>query len=212
MREKIDLNGAVLMISARSPFARRVRLAFRERGVPYRETLHDVLRPNAEVNAQNPIGRVPTLILRTGETVFESGLILSLLEDYAPGSLDPDGARERLDVYRWSATATGLMDKTIEYFFESLRTPETRDPEWLEEIRGVVERVLASLEALLAKDGRTTLLSRGLTQADLDLGTALAYLSLRYPLDWKPRYPRAAAYLARLEERPSFRATVPPAP
>ena len=207
--------GCTLLTSPRSPFGRRVRLAFREMGLLHEEKLLDVLKPNPEVYAKNPLGRVPTVILRSGEVLFESSLILEALNESHPNPLKPKAPADRLLCYRWSATALGLMEKTVEYFFESLRPEAHRDEELLREIRSIFEGSLSAFEQFLRtapEHDRTTISGEGLTQADLDLGTALTYLSLRYPWNWRAEFPQAAAFNDRMESRASFRATVPPRP
>jgi glutathione S-transferase len=206
----IDFNGSTLLVSARSPFARRVRLAFLESGIRFEQRVLDVLKPNAEVIALNPMGRVPTVRLKSGEVLYESGLILQLLYEGGAHPLHPRTDADRLEGFRWSADALGLCERAIDWFFENLRPEAERDPEVLTEVREVIDRVLTRLESQVGD--RPTLLSSGLSQCDLDMGTALTYLTIRYPHDWQRKFPRAEAYRQRLEERPSFRATVPPPP
>jgi glutathione S-transferase len=58
-----------LHLSSRSPYVRKVMICAYERGLADRiERIHSVVslsRPNAEVMRDNPIGKIPTLILRT---------------------------------------------------------------------------------------------------------------------------------------------------
>jgi len=50
----------------------------------------------------------------------------------------------------------------------------------------------------------------GFSLGDIALGTAVGYLGVRYPqLDWKTLYPNLAAHSAKLEQRESFRTSVP---
>lgn len=205
-------DGSILLISARSPFARRVRLAFLENHVRFEERLIDVLRPTAELLEKNPLARVPTLVLRTGESLMDSNAILGLFYGVGARKLSPRSITDRLQVERWSVLAAGVCEKIVEFYFEGLRPEASRDPELLQEIDSIVHRVLSRLESFLEGEasGRQTVLEAGLSQADLDLGVMLAYLTLRYPLDWAARYPYCSRYLASLDERPSFVATRPP--
>src|SRR4051812_17093176 len=98
---RIDFNGCTLLASPRSPFARRIRLAFRESGLRFEERILDVLKPNPEVIAKNPMGRVPTVILASGETLYESGNILQLLYEGSENPLHPTRAEDRLLAFRW---------------------------------------------------------------------------------------------------------------
>lgn len=208
----LEFDGSTLLISARSPFARRVRLAFLENGVRFEERVIDVLKPTAELLEKNPLARVPTLLLPSGETLVDSNVILELFYGAAKRKLSLESAGDRLRAAQWGALAAGVCEKTVEYYFEGLRPEAARDPELLAEIDAVIHRVLSRLEDFLGGEARsrTTVLASGLSQADLDLGTMLAYLTLRHPMDWASRYPNCGRYFARLDERPSFAATRPP--
>jgi glutathione S-transferase len=204
-------NDSVLFVSARSPFARRVRLAFREHGIRHEEKVVDVFKPNPDLIALNPLARVPTVRLSDGSVLAESEKILGLFYESRPNSplLAPSGPA-RVTAHFWSALALGLCEKSVEFYLESLRVESARDPELLEEVREIATRVLERFDAFIGE--RETIVPGQLTQADLDMGAALGYLSLRYSDQWKSRYDHAADFLRRLEGRPSFEATRPPAP
>jgi glutathione S-transferase len=195
-------------MSLRSPFARRVRLAFREAGLKYEEKAVDVLKPTAELLEKNPLARVPTLVLKSGQVLVDSTAILDAFYTVHPSPLYSGPIETRARIQQWSALALGVAEKTVEYYFETLRPEASRDDELFAEIAGIVDRVLARAEAALSSS--ETLLPGGLTQADLDLGTALRYLCLRRSSDWRGRYKHCSQYLERLEKRPTFQATHPP--
>jgi glutathione S-transferase len=47
-------------------------------------------------------------------------------------------------------------------------------------------------------------------RGDIAVGTVLGYLTVRFPeLDWRTRYANLTGFNARVEQRPSFLATVP---
>ena len=204
----IDFSRSTLLISARSPFARRVRLALREHGIAHEERVFDVFKPNADLIAVNPIARVPSIRFSSGETLFESEKILTAFYRSFPESpLSPRTDQEWLAAASWSALALGLCEKTVEYFLEMMRVESSRDGELLQEVQGIALRVLDRVEAEIGN--RNYVIDGRLTQSDLDMGSALAYFTLRYPLDWQSQFPNAARYLHALEERQSFRDTRP---
>ena len=220
MGTKVDFNQAELFISPRSPFARRVRLAFLENQISYKEIICDVFQPSAELVAANPLGRVPTLRLASGEVVVDSNLILQAFYESFPltpfaspfASLMPSALVDRIPVYRWQAIAAGFAEKIVEYFLDTLRPQAQQDPEVLEELKTISARVLGEVETtLIANPGHGFLLGNSMTQADVDLACALTYFGLRYSQEWKKNYPRTLLYLAKLEQRPSFVQTCPPA-
>lgn len=195
----LDFKNCTVYMTARSPFARRVRLAFYESGVDFEEKSIEVFHPpNAELAKLNPLARIPTVVLRSGEVLIDSNQILQAF--YPAAEFDPL-------VSRWSAIGVGLAEKTIEYFLEMLRSEERRDPEVLHEFKTVLDWCLKDFEDFIAD--REIISPKGLSQVDWDMGSALGYLDFRYSKEWHERYPKSAAYLSRLEKRPSFQRTMP---
>jgi glutathione S-transferase len=207
----MDFNHCVLMISARSPFARRVRVALLEHGVPFEIKVFDVFQPQPELIALNPLARVPTVRLGDGSVLVESEKILEAFYKTRPESaLLPTTQADQVTVQFWSAMALGVCEKAIEFYLESLRPEVTRDAELLLEIRDGVSRVLERFDHFVA--GRNSILPGRVTQADFDMAIALEYLSLRYSSQWESRYTHASDFLRRMGERASLDSTRPPPP
>ena len=206
------LASCTLFVTLRSCFARRVRVALLETGVPFEERMDDVLAPSGDLIARNPLARVPTLVTRAGEIMVESGLILQHLWDglgdaAAPWRPADAAARRRADLF--SGLAVGLNDKCIEYYFERTRPEAHQDPSILQEVRDCAARTLQTFERAL-EGGREHLVGDGVSFADLDVAIALTYMDLRVDRSWKERFPALAALQARAEERESMRRTAPP--
>jgi len=195
----VDFNGSTLYISARSPFARRVRLAFRERDIKYEEKILDVLNPPPEFEKITPVLKVPVVVLKGGETIIDSNAILKVFYD---------PKKETALTLKWSGIAMGICETLVSRFFENLRPPEKRDQEALTEYDTILKRCFSEFEEFI--EDKRTISDAGLTQADLDMGTASAYFSLRYDPKWSQRYPNAFAYSSELNKRPSFQETAPP--
>jgi len=205
----IDFKNSTLFISARSPFARRVRLAFLEHGIKFEEKLLDVFKPNPELTKMNPLSRVPTLQLKSGNVLIDSNLILEVF--YQKMSDSPLRAKSEKDLIiasRWSAIALGICDKSIEYFLEAQRSKELQDSSVFEECISVVKASLDGFEIFIKE--RPTILSGSLSQSDLDMGSALEYVGLRLPAELLESNPESKRYLAALQARPSFQMTQPP--
>jgi glutathione S-transferase len=200
-----------LMISARSPFARRVRLAFLENRVSFHEHLEDVFKPTSDLIQINPLRRVPSLRLKNGTEIVDSHLILQAFYLRHPESpWNPARSSDPDRSFAWSGLAVGLCERTVERFLEVQRPPERQDPEIIQEFEEMAKGFLARLEAIL-DPSRPSLVSSGLNQTDIDLATALNYLSLRHSSAWKNHYPKTLRYLETWERRPSFNETLPPA-
>src|SRR5579862_1418600 len=84
-----------------SPYAQKVKIALREKGVPFEAKLPDGIGaggPRGEFAQANPRGEVPALV--DGEVkVFDSTIILEYIEDKWPTPpLLPEGPAERARV------------------------------------------------------------------------------------------------------------------
>ena len=204
---------SLLSISLRSPFARRVRVAFLEHHVSFQEKVHDVFRPTPDFFEINPLGRVPALQLSDGQILIDSQLILQFFYEQIASDFIPTQIEEKMKMYYWSALSVGIMEKTVEYFIETQKPCEKQDEEIELELKQILQRILPQAEAQLAQNmsqGIYTLLSSGLTQADFDLGIALTYLELRFPQGHRlEAFPCLKNFYFRLSERESFQKTKP---
>jgi len=105
-----------LFISARSPFARKVRILVLEKALPCEIAVIDLAARTPEFVAISPLGKVPVLRDEDGTVVFDSSVIAEYLEDRypEPKSLG-SGVHERLlhRAFNVSAEAsiTLFMDK-----------------------------------------------------------------------------------------------------
>lgn len=200
----------LLYLSLRSPFARRVRLAFEELGCAYETRVVDVFNPTPELLEVNPLARVPALKLASGEVLVESSAILDFLRSrHSNHPLFCDGAYE-IKARTLSGLAVGIMELTVASFLETLRGPGLSMPEVRQEYVENVMRALRRVDALLRESSGRFGLSEVLHVADLDLGAAFAYCDLRLGREKVDRYPALRGYFERLSERPSFQKTVPP--
>jgi glutathione S-transferase len=196
--------------SLTSPYVRKVRVFAAERPVSCEMGVEDPWQMSPRLLAMNPIGKVPVLELDDGGTVFDSLLIMEVLDDLGPGGrrLIPERGEERWAGMRRHGLAHAAVDATVARLLE-LRRPETiqmRDRIEREEAR--IGRILAALEAELPPSGWFAGAEPGF--ADLMVGVALRYVDFRHPHAWRDACPGLAAMTARLSERPSFVATEPP--
>jgi glutathione S-transferase len=165
----------------------------------------NVLESQPELEALNPLGLVPTLVLPDGSTLVDSSMILESLHDLH-GGLWPESRMERLEFRQASTLATGLIQATVSYFQET-RMHEVPSPSWARDHALAIERTLGSLARM-----RPSLFVRGrtLTQPGWDLACALEYLEVRAPAALTERVPsslRSVLDLAR--EDANFRSTAP---
>src|SRR5713101_5934330 len=115
-----------LLASLASPYTRKVRVVLIEKKIECELQLVD----NA-VNAHNPLGKIPTLVLDDGTPLYDSRVIVEFLENVSPISrLIPDDNRDRVAVRRWEALADGVLDAGLLVRYESLRDKKDRSKAW----------------------------------------------------------------------------------
>jgi glutathione S-transferase len=198
-----------LLYSATSPYVRKVLVLAHEIGLADRIALVPVtvtpVTVNDTVAAANPLTKVPTLVLDSGEALYDSAVIVEYLDSVQTGvPLVPRAGTPRWTALRRQAEADGLLDAAILVRYEmALRPAEKRWPEWIDGQMGKIRRALAALE--------TEALGPGVTIGEIAIACALGYLDFRFAdEDWRARYPRLAQFQAGFTERASMRATLPP--
>ena len=107
------------------------------------------MNPGDSVRQQNPLGKIPALVLEDGTVLFDSRVILEYLDHRAGGGqIIPTAASARFAALRLQALADGIMDASILLVYEGRwRPPEQHEPKWVDLQAGKVARALAALEA-----------------------------------------------------------------
>jgi glutathione S-transferase len=103
-----------------------------------------------------------------------------------------------------------VIDAAVLAFVERRdRAPEQQSAKWIERQMGKVQAGLREMSARLGESSYC--MGIHYTLADVAVGCALGWLSLRFPgIDWRGDYPNLARLADKLAERPSFRDTAPP--
>jgi glutathione S-transferase len=198
-----------LRSSPASPFVRKVSIAADVLGLD-REIaveLADTVDPNDTVRQQNPLGKIPALVLEDGTVLYDSRVILEYLDHRAGGGrIIPKDADARFAALRLQALADGLMDASILLVYEGRWRPaEKHEPKWVDHQAGKVARTLAALEAM------TPGLDAPPTVGQIALACALGYRDFRFAGTWRKDHPRLVAWLDDFAARvPVFAATKPP--
>ena len=197
--------------SPTSPFARKIRVVLIEtgldRGVEQVAAVGGPLDPGAIPLGQNPLGKVPVLERADGPAIYDSRVICRFLDDLAGGRLYPPKPR-LWETLTLEATADGIMDAAVLMIYEVRVRPEgARHGRWVEAQWSKIARALDAVEARWMSH-----LAGPLDAAQIAIGCALGYLDLRHDArNWRAGRPSLAAWAARFGERPSMKATEPPA-
>ena len=201
-----------LIGSLTSPYVRKVRIVFLEKKVDVDLELENVWAADTKIALNNPLGKVPCLILDDGEAIYDSRVIAEYVDTLSPvGKLIPAGSRERATVKTWEALADGVDDAGILARLEvTLRPTEQQSSEWLERQMGKINAALAQMSRELGDNAWCH--GNQMTLADIAVGCALGYMLFRFPnIAWQAQYPNLDALYQKLMQRPSFAETAPPA-
>lgn len=195
-----------LISATPSPYARKVRIALIEKGIPFELQTEVPWHGSTATPAYNPLEKLPVLVLPDGTGIYESRFILEWLEHRHPSPrLLPDDPQDVLRARQIEVISDGICDAVVLLFFERMR--DAPSEEWMARQRRKVE---GGVRALAERATDEFLVGGRFGLADIAAGTVLRYLSVRFAeFNWAAMYPALAAMSARLEARPSFAATVP---
>ena len=199
-----------LLHSPTSPFARKVRIVAAEKKLELELEKADPYSPESVVGSINPLGKVPTLIMDDGTSLFDSRVIVEYLDGLSPvHRLIPEASRDRIAVKRWEAIADGLCDAALTARLENNR-PDKNASGVLQ-----IERQLGKVSACIDEMARELAerehcVGNTLSLADIAAGCALGYLKLRFAdITWDVTHPNLARLYKKMMARPSFKATDP---
>ena len=194
--------------SPRSPFVRKVMIVAHERGVADRiacvRTVAAMTRPHAELMRDNPLSKIPTLILDDGTVLYDSPVICEYLDalDGAP-KLFPKAAKARLTALRRQAFGDGFLDLLVALRDERARTAPSSAH--LASAAARKAAVLTHLEREAKALGATPY-----SIGHVAIGCALSYLDFRFAdEDWRKSHLHLANWHAAFAARASARATEP---
>jgi glutathione S-transferase len=181
----------VLRASPTSPFVRKVRIAAALLGLADRIEIvaADTADPGDSLRQQNPVGKIPTLILEDGAILYDSRVIVEYLDWLAGGGrIIPDGP-ERFATLTLQALADGILDAALLQVYEArFRDPAQFGAKWLDHQAAKVARGLERLET--APPDRQ---ARDI--GAIAVACALGYLDLRFAGRWRADHPRLVEWL-----------------
>ena len=170
--------------------------------------VHDTLAEGDSIREQNPLGKIPALILEDGRVLYDSRVILEFLDHLAGDNRIIPNDAARYDVLVHQALCDGIMDAALLQVYEGrFREPDAQSRRWLDHQAGKVERGLATLERRPGREG---------SQVSVNVGTIaqacmLGYLDLRFAGRWREGHPDLVQWLDRFAAAvPAFETTRPP--
>jgi glutathione S-transferase len=188
-----------------SPFVRRVAVSLHHYHMPFTRRPLSVFGDKKEVQAINPLLRVPILILEDGEVLVDSHAILDHLDEVAgpARALTPAHGPARRKVKQACALATGISDKVVSLFFER----QFHEPKHISASLDarLVSQIKAAMEWLEHDCGTPWFNDSKITQADITIGCMISHVKLRLP-EFFPseKYPKLHALARHCEMREEF--------
>ncbi len=195
-----------LRYSTTSPYVRKVLITAIETD---QESVIDRIPtnpwdPETDLPEDNPLGKVPALVVDEGLTLFDSPVICEYLCSRVGAPLIPKQGFDRWRVLRLQALGDGLLDAAVLRLLEGRRPAETQKADWIERQKRVIGRALDALEEVVGDWGEE------LTLGQVTAGAALGYLDFRFPGDeWRNGRPGLAGWYETFSRRPSMKETVP---
>jgi glutathione S-transferase len=187
-----------------SPYARKVWVVAHETGL-IEQIERLATNPHADeyLRDDNPLCRVPTLVLDDGSTLFDSPVICEYLDSLHSGvKLFPPVGPARWSALRLQALGDGMLDASLSRRMEVIRPPSEQSPAWIE------RQIKAASAACAWLEGRLHVVQGPVTIGQIAIGCALGYLDLRFPDDpWRKSYPGLADWNTTFAARPSMVAT-----
>jgi glutathione S-transferase len=194
--------------SPKSPFVRKVMIAAHELGLVDRfEKVRSVAAmraPNPAIMADNPLSKIPTLVLDDGEPIYDSLTICEYFDALVGGGkILPATGPERWTVLTRHALGNGLLDLLILWRNERDKPSEKQTEEWLAAFAVKADVVLDRLDSI-APDLETN----AFNVAHIAIGCALSYMDFRFAdLGWRNGHPNLARWHDNFASRPSVIAT-----
>jgi glutathione S-transferase len=193
--------------SPKSPYVRKVMVCAHELGLVDRlelvRSVAAMLKPNARLMEDNPLSKIPTLVLEDGFALFDSAVICEYLDALGAGTLFPAAGSDRWQALRWHALGDGLLDALILW-----RNEREREAPLAALIQAFDSKTRAALKQL--DDEAQALAELPFSIGHVALGCALGYIDYRFDaFGWRAIAPRLAEWFADTRARPSFQATEP---
>ncbi|HEX2581896.1 MAG TPA: glutathione S-transferase N-terminal domain-containing protein [Dongiaceae bacterium] len=197
-----------LRYSTTSPYVRKVSVVAIEIGMKDRieYVATSVADPHSGLAKDNPLNKIPALILEDGQSLLDSRVICEYLDTLYGGSrFHPPSGEKRWWALKKQALGDGVLDAAVLRVMETRRPENLRSSDWDKRQSLKITQSLATFEDAAARGHL----------ADWDIGSltlvsALDYLDFRFPNEkWRDRSPALAKWHRAIGDRPALKETLP---
>jgi glutathione S-transferase len=198
-----------LLSAPASPFGRKVKMTI---GIKQLKDQVEVVtvdtnKGDASLNTANALGRIPTLLLDSGEALHDSHVICEYLDSIGTGPiLVPRSGPERWRTLTMASLGDGLIEQALLQVYEGRFRPENmRVDSWIQRLQSKIDRALDALEP--APPHWQSHPDYG----HLTLAAALGYMDFRHGGRWRANRPNMVAWLEQFAAVvPAFKESAPP--
>ncbi len=196
----------ILRSAPPSPFGRKVKIAaaMLDLSGEISAVATDTVDPDDPLRRDNPLGKIPTLVVEDGMVIYDSRVILEYLDMRAGGGrIIPKDNMARIRAQTLHALADGIMDAALLQIYEGRwRDSAKHEQKWLDHQAGKVGRGMGYLE------GNPPSFDEPLHVGHIAVACALGYLDLRFKSEWRKGYPSLVKWLDAFAAKvPAFEAT-----
>jgi len=196
-----------LRYSTTSPFVRKVSVTIIECGLENQveNQLTNPFDPETDLPSQNPLGKVPALIIDDQNILFDSPVICEYLDSLCnTPRLFPSDGKQRWNALRLQALGDGIMDAAVGRIMESRRPQQLQSQAVSDRCQAAVERAVNTLES------EAESLNGEFAIGQIAVAIAVEYLDFRFSAEnWRQGRPNLTAWHESVANRPSLQQTQP---
>ena len=198
-----------IIIANPSPYARKSRVALREKDIVFEEIIDVPWNTNTLTKGINPLGKIPILLNGNHEPLFDSKVIIQYLDYYKPQPLlYPKNPKDNISVRLVETVADGVCDAIVLIFLENSRKETLKSKDWIQRQEKKIFEGVKYLSNYL--EGENYFVGNHFNIADICGFSCLEYIDLRFPkFKWRNEYQNLEKYWIYHKNRQSFQETKP---
>lgn len=175
-----------LFYTLTSPYSRKILLLLDQLNMTDKVALtflHPIMDQSGRLEKINPLGKIPALILDSGDMIFNSPLIADVLCQLAE---TPElSFEEHLKQQKLQALGDGIMDAAVATQLERSQTDAEQSAFWIDRWQKAIMRSISEFEAQMIHDAGDWHIG------SMSMACALDYLRFRHPdLNWMETHPK----------------------
>ena len=198
-----------LIIATPCPFARKARVALREKNIDFEEIIDVPWNKNTLTKGINPLGKVPILLHKNNKPLFDSRVIVQYLDKFKPHPLMyPENHEDNISAKLVETVADGVCDAIVLIFLENARKKSLMSKHWIERQENKIFEGVNYLSEVLQDNGY--FVGDKFNISDVSSFACLDYVDLRFPkLKWRNQYKNLKKFWDVNKDRKSFKETKP---